>query len=289
MSDNRKTCLVVGRCFSTEVAYLLLKSEKFRRHYDVKVYSSVATINFDHDLPQIIQDLSETSLIIYQPDVWATWGDDEPYKRLMDALPAGIAKVTFPYPVFHTLWPFHHNHSHRAAVSRHPLDDNSLLYAYGDANIAGMYSEGMTASEIVAKYAVMDLSAMIDLDHLAAYVIEDQRDKEASTDVKILDFVIEIYKSERVFVCVNHGSNLLLAHMANQILGILHYPPLAPNLIESLCELTSPEIPIHPSVVRYFDLKWVSPNMRYRIDRRRNLTFEEWIYELATPGEAEGT
>jgi hypothetical protein len=289
MSDNRKTCLMVGRCFTTEVGYLLIKSEQFRRDYKLKVYSSVGTSNFEHDFHEIIGNLPEASLIIYQPIVWATWGDDELYKSLMNSLPAGIKQITFPYPVFHTLWPYHHNDPHRAATWRHPFDDNTLLYAYGDANVARMVNEGMTAPEIVAKYAVMDLPAMIDLQHLTANVIELQRAKEADTDVKILDFLLEKYKSDRVFVCVNHGSNLLMAHMANQILGMLDYLPLRPNLIESLFELVDPEIPIHPSIVRYFDLKWVRPNMRYRIDRRRNLTFEDWVYELATPGDAGDT
>src|SRR5258708_3346960 len=136
MRDNRKTCLMVGRCSTTEIGYLLHKSETFRHDYKIKIYSSLATSNFYRHFHKIVEDLPKAALIIYQPIIWATWGDDELYHRLMSSLPIGIKQITFPYPVFQPLWPFHHNDPHRAAESHHLFDDNSLLYAYGDANVA---------------------------------------------------------------------------------------------------------------------------------------------------------
>ena len=108
-----------------------------------------------------------------------------------------------------------------------------------------------------------------------------QRAKEAETDVKVLDFSLERFKKQQVFSCVNHGSNLLMIHMADQILARLGYPPLPQYAHEGLCELLDPTIPIHPSIARYYNLSWRVPGMRCRIDRRRNLNWKEYIYQLA--------
>jgi hypothetical protein len=160
-------------------------------------------------------------------------------------------------------------------------DNNSLLYAYADSTVLKMRRQGKSPAEIVNEYSNMDLPSTVDLDRLFEHVIEVQRLKEAETDVKVLDFALEQFEKQQVFSCVNHGSNLLMIHMADQILASLDYPPLPRYAHEALCELMDPTIPIHPSIARYYNLAWAVPGLRCRIDRRRKLTWEEYIYQLA--------
>ncbi len=230
-----------------------------------------------------MEAISEASVVIYQPAAWASWEHDDLYEKLTETLHDRLQLISFPYPVFQPLWPFNYNDTKRAAASIDPLVSKALLFGYGDANVARMVREGMPPAEIVATYSAMDLPSMIDLDRLKANIIAMQRPNEEQTDVKVLDFALETYKAASVFSCVNHGSNMLLLYMTNQILRRLGYAPLPTALLERLCVLAEPEIPIHPSVARYFDLKWVRPDMRFRIDRYRYLTFEEYIHELAVP------
>jgi hypothetical protein len=92
---------------------------------------------------------------------------------------------------------------------------------------------------------------------------------------------VDRFRDEQVFLNVNHGANRLMLHMADQILAELGYPRLPRFAHESLCELMMPIIPIHPTIIGHYNLRWARPDMRYQIDRRRNLTWEEYIYQLA--------
>jgi hypothetical protein len=283
MNIGRKKCVMVGRCYTVALAYLLSRSEQFRREYNIVLFSSVATPSFRPEFPRIVREISEAALVLYQPAAWATWIDDDLHEQFTSSLVDKERKISFPYPVFLPLWPFNYNDTKRAASSVGPFENKSLLYGYGDANVVRMVKEGLTPAEIVERYSGMELSEMIDLERLKSNIIASQRPKEAETDIKVLDFILENYKLASVFSCVNHGSNLLLLHMVNQILRMLGYSPLSKSLLERIPVLAEPEIPIHPSVARYFDLKWLTPEMRFHVDRYRNLTFAEYIYELAQP------
>jgi hypothetical protein len=283
MSDARKTCIIVGRCYSKAMAYLLYQSQLFRRDYRIQIFASVATPNFEVDFPRIMEELAPASLILYQHLSWASWLYDEQYERLMSALPPELEQLSFPYPVFQPLWPFRH---HDVGRARQPADwledDNTVLFGYSDANVVRMRQEGVPAEEIVGRYLAMDLPSAIDLEQLAANIIDEQRAKEAETDIKVIDFVLERYRSRQVFSCVNHGSNLLLLHMVNQVLQRVGYAPLPERVLDRCCELALPEIPVHPSIVRYYGLEWAPPEKRYQLDLRRRFSFEDYVYALAT-------
>lgn len=265
------------------VAHLLLRHERFRRNYRIKLCESVGTGNFAGNFSELMPLLGDVSVLIYQPPIWATWGDNgEIYRRLMQAASSNVLQVTVPYAVFNPLWPCHHNEAQRSAAAAGQPDDRSLLFSYSDANVLHLVREGGTPQEIVAQYCAMDLPAELDLTHLKDANIARQRPMEAETDVKILDFILETYRADSVFNCINHPSNHLNLYITNQILKILSMEPLSYHILEQICVVNPPQIPIHPAISRHFDLKWATPDVRYQVGRFSKFTFEEYIYELAS-------
>jgi len=279
MMGDKKHCVMLGVCFSVELAYLLRLSERFERDFTVSAYGFTGN-DLDFTIPN--EEFERASVVMYHPTSWTGWKQEDGYPLLTARFPKHIHHITFPYPVFNFLWPCHALDPRFHNVRVGPLDDNnSLLYAYADSTVLKMRQQGKSPSEIINEYSNMDLSSTVDLDRLFEHVIEVQRFKEAETDVKVLDFALEHFKKRQVFSCVNHGSNLLMIHMADQILAGLDCPPLPRYAHEALCELMDPTVPIHPSIARYYNLAWAVPGLRCRIDRRRNLTWEEYIYQLA--------
>ena len=257
-------------------------SDGFRQDYETIALWTGGGRDLISDYTVSDEDLNRASVVIYHPPIWAGWGDEQGYEDLMSRFPPHLVQITYPYPVFHPLWPFHNPDPRKHAVPEGPLDDmHSLLYSYADYHVLKMRQEGMAPADIVTAYREMDIPATLDLDQFVNAAIEGQRLKEAVTDVKVLDFIVERFRDERMFLCLNHGSNRLMIHMADQILGKLGYAPLGKFVHEALCELMLPIIPIHPTIIGHFGLQWARLDMRYQVDRRRNLTWDEYIYALA--------
>ena len=253
---RRKTCIIIGRGAIAALAHLLLRHEVFRRHYQIRLCQSAGTGNFRADFARLSPLLDDASILIYQPPIWAPWADDgEIYPQLMQAGSSKTLRLSVPYVVFNPLWPHHHNEAQRAAAVAAQFDDRSLLFSYSDAHVARMVAEGATPQEIVDRYRAMDIPATLDLTRLGDNVIAQQRPKEDETDVKVLDFILETYRGERLFYCFNHVSNLLNLHIANQILKKIDLKSLSYDVLEQTCLLQPPEIPVHPSIVKYFRLE----------------------------------
>lgn len=282
MSDSQRTCLLVGGCYIPALARLLRRHDGFRRDYRIALCDAIATPNLGAQFARL--PIAETSLLIYLDPVWHNWGDNgEIYRALLDGLPDDARRISLPVPKFHALWPAHYNDVKRADTVRGGIDDDiQWLFTYSDSNIIRMAREGMSAAEIVDKYAKLDIPTVVDLERVKAHSIALQRRMETDTDVKVLDFMMETYKAERLLITLDHPSSRMLLYYVNQILARLNYSLLPNGLIEQLGVLSPPEIPLHPSIVRYFNLRWVTPGMRYHLAPSRLLTFEEYVYEIAT-------
>lgn len=142
-----------------------------------------------------------------------------------------------------------------------------------------MHKRGVGRDDIFTRYMAADIREYVDLDALVVHTRAQQQGREDETDVKCLDFIFDRFRDRRVHNSVNHVSNATLIHMTDQILGMLGYPPLDGYAQECLSELITPDMPIHPSLIRHFGLTWLTPQTRFRIDAQRSLTFEEYIYQ----------
>lgn len=278
LADDRRPCILVGTCISSGIRYLLQLSEEFRTRYRLTVYRTDRHTQFMSDFAIGDEELAGCDTFIYHPPGWADWGNDQGYRDLIARTPGHVRRISYPYPVFHPLWPFHcWDKRNEDPDRRRTPAGEPAFYPYGDSYILGMLRRGFTRDRIVEDYLALDVASLVSLDDLLQKCIDIQAEKEKNTDVKVVDFIVENFRSRRVFMTMNHVGNATLIYMADQILAALGCRPLGRYAHEALQELVRPEMPIHPAVARHFNLSCVSPETRYRVDPYRLLTFGEWV------------
>jgi len=277
----RALCLFAGTCITGPLAYLLGRSEEFSRQFSVKVFDTGATRPSLSAETITDYDLERAAVVIHHPERWRGWRAGDLYLSLLAKVPSRATRITVPYPTMSCLWPCQALDPRYREASVEWEDSNSALYANSDCNVLRMRASGKSPIEILETYRKLDLGETLDLAALERRTFAKQRLKEASCDVKIMDFVEDNFQSRRTFTSINHGANITLAHMAAQILSIMGLGPLPSGLLSSLSELLEPSVPIHPSLLDHYGLKWATPGTRYQVDRRRMLTWEEYILTIA--------
>lgn len=277
---GKRDCLLVGTCIVQVIRYLLNLSDEFRRSYRLRTYFT------NMDIPEArlfdINDelLASSAVAILVHPVWSDWGNEQAYIDLDTRIPHSAEKITIPYPVFQPLWPFHCKDSRNDETMfesfRRPMGEKPF-YPYGDSIVLNLMRRFDSPDDVVRFYVNKDLAEEIDLNRLLERTLETQRQKELITDIKIVDYMAENFRNHRLFTTINHCSNMGLLYMTNQILQRLGILPLNNKVLDSLAELLSPEMPIHPSIIRFFNLKYVNEHTRYIVDPYRRLNFREYV------------
>ena len=281
MAENttKKTCVLIGTCITFGVAFMLRSSEEFLNEYDFIKFETNSDTKIVENLGISDELLARADVIIYHPPGWADWGNEEGYVNLVQRFPENAEKISIPYPIFPVLWPFHCHDSRNEQVNGQIFPDGGVInYPYGDAIVVGALKKGIDPAEILSYCMSVDYAEMIDLQALLNTSMNIQIQKEADTDVKMLDFVQNNFTNRRVFQTMNHVGNETLLHMVNQILARLGLAKLPRTLLDRIDELVRPQSPIHPSVIRHFDLRYVDADTRYLVDRYRYLTYEEYLW-----------
>ncbi|WP_298363967.1 WcbI family polysaccharide biosynthesis putative acetyltransferase [Azospirillum sp.] len=276
--DGRKLFVLVGTCISFGLQYMLLRSPEFRRAYRLKAYRTHRHQQFMADLAIPDEELVQADVIAFHPPGWADWGNEEAYRSLLRSIPAHVRRISYPYPIFPALWPFHCHDTRNEDAAHEPTPE--LLpphYPYGDSWILSKLRKNMSADQILREYLDLDIPSITDVDGLLRKSLEIQQTKEDSTTVKILDFVQENFRTEKTFITMNHVGNFALLHMTNQILNILDIKRLDQTILHTVSELIQFEMPIHPSIIRHFGLRHVGPETRYAIDRFKRQTIQEYV------------
>lgn len=277
-TDGRLLCIIAGTCITYGVKYLLLQSEEFTRKYRIIDYITSQNFKVMSDFNISDEEINEASVFIYHPPGWADWGNDDAYREFLRRIPDHVLKISYPYPVFHALWPLHSHEKRLDDPARKPrFGQLDVVYRYGDGFVLSLMRQNLPRDEIIRRYLDLNIPDVADVDGILKRSIETQLAKEETTDIKIVDFVAENFRTKRAFLTMNHVGNISIIYMVNQMLKILGFSELPKNLHDALFELIDPQVPIHPSIIKYFDLTCVHPDMRYRIDPRRNLTFSEYL------------
>lgn len=276
--DGRKLFVLIGTCISFGLQYLLLRNPDFRRAYRFKAYRTDRHQQFMADLCIPDEELAEAEVVAFHPPGWADWGNEEAYRSLLRSIPKHVQRISYPYPVFPALWPFHCYDTRNECATNEPTPE--LIppqYPYGDAWVLSKIRKGIPAGKILEEYMNLDIPSVTDVDGLLRKSIEIQKYKERDTKIKVLDYVMDNFRKEKTFITMNHVGNYTLFHMANQIFDMLGIKKLDEKILRQLGELISFEIPIHPSVIRHFDLQHVNRDTRYAIDLFKRQTFEEYM------------
>ena len=277
---TKKSFVAFGLCFAPELVYLLKLSEEFAAQYETATYWIKAEHTLAEDFNISEKAKQEADVVIFQPSEWLDASYTTEYEIFLASLPKTAQVITYPYPTFPALWPFH-GQDGRWRFSQDEFL-SALLYIYSDTQIMRMREEGSSPSDILKAYRNIDIPSIIDVDRMLEQSLEQTAELEKKTDIKVVDFIASRFRDERIFSCVNHGSNRLLIHFVDQILDKLGMKPLSRYAHLALKDLMLPIVPIHPSLIAHFGLSYMTDQTRCQIDRRQNLRWDEWVVRLAT-------
>lgn len=293
-TDGRELCLAFLGSVGDGLRWLLPMADEIDRKYQLLSFVSYQSTA---DYGAFSQDqIARCDVLICHPLDNAPFSDRARYANFLRQFPAATRKILVPWPRFDALWPFHVTHDiclplplyqpfwphykadppaaepGRAASVR----GDAATYPFGDSYVVGKLHEGVPPAEIVSAYLNLDVASLVDLDLRAEQALAALEQDERSAEVKIAAIAAR-FRESKLFVAPEFAANCLLLQIANEVLALLALPPLPEGLLAQIQPLIKSEMPIHPSVGRFFGISYANPETRYLVDRHRLLTFAEYL------------
>jgi hypothetical protein len=256
---SKKLCLLHANCQAEELLSLLQASVAFTSSYRI-----VMRTNYTHEHVSA-QELSECSVFLYQ-HLGDTWKELSSQALLRQLSPSALA-LQIPNLFFKGYWPFWTSHG---------------LIDFSDSLLNRLIDEGTPKPAILKIYLHSDITNFIDLKASLDETIAIERQKEALSCVKYVEYGLQLWKKQLIFLTVNHPSLGLLVHVTQGILDALGLPPLSeqelklPGLQADFPSYIDFELPVHPQVAAFHGLEFGGTQQTYAVFTRR-MTFEQYI------------
>ena len=243
---EKRTAILHANCQGQPLAARLLASPEFARSFAPRVYLNYAR----EAIPEA--ELAACGLFLYQ-HLGPEWGELSSL-ALLDRLPAGCPRLCIPNMFFRGPW---------------PLWSGAPGFDYRDVFLDRLLEMGLPGQEILRLYLQLPLERKYDLDALLAETVARERERQAHTPVKYLDFVLEHWRRRPLFFTVNHPGPELLDLAAAGILRELGLAPPDPALSPDASALGQGyadfELPVHPQVSAFYGLAYGGQDQTYTV------------------------
>lgn len=193
---------------------------------------------------------------------------------MRDRVPATTKVVRYPFLLMSALWPFNYLvlGEFDPAFKFAPPEKPFLLMEAGLAMLREQYPDADARVEAFRRMAF--LRRPIDIARLAA--MEEARLLKADRDTgsRLGRFVVEHYRTERLYHAFSHPSGRLLRELVAEVLerAEIDVGEINPNEIDSQKDY---QIPIHPAAVEALGLTWITPEGTYDMFGEK-LTFDDY-------------
>lgn len=272
---KKRVCIIYGNCVAGVLDMILKGEKEFADAYEI-----VYTRSFVHPLsgpPGVpIDKIKQCSLFLCQ------YGHLQ-YPGFLDDLPSSCRTISFPVMRWPCLWPLERRDPRSKPekgkfffFGRYPYG----RYPYGDRLVMRLLKKGLTPDEIFKRYFSRDINSVINLDELYKKNMRDGKELDAKCDLTIYRYVEQNFTKERLFWTPNHPCPGLLIMQANQIKEKLGMKELSGSVLSRIIKnppFATYHLPIHPQVIRHFNLLWADANLKYRHYRIGWFTFEEYL------------
>jgi hypothetical protein len=239
----RELCLIHANCQGEPLLDLLGRSPAFAERYDARHY-----VNFTRQaVPG--QELASCAVFLHQ---WLDrdWGGLAS-EALLARLRPGARALCLPNFLFLGYWPFW---------------DHAPGMDFSDFFLNQLLDRGLSRAEILHIYLDADLARFHDPRPLVARSLDLERRKAERWDLPCLDWVLERWTREQLFLTVNHPGRELCIQVAQRVLAALGLPPLAEA---ELAGFATPfpefEQPIHPGAAALLGLPFAGPERLYLV------------------------
>ena len=89
--------------------------------------------------------------------------------------------------------------------------------------------------------------------------IDKMLEREANWDIKIVDYILMNYKTEKIFFDTRHPTNIVLEEIIRRLLLFLG---MSPNFEHADDEISEEEMPVYPCVKEALGLEWDTKTIR---------------------------
>ena len=196
-------------------------------------------------------------------------------------LPRHCAVRTMPTSGCLSLWPFGGRDDR---LVPEPPVYNGGRYPNTDAIAASLAGSAMTDDALFDAYMALTEAAPLNLDASFASDLTQWRRDDQACDVQLAPFIEANFRDQRLFTTPHERCTPILREIAQQLLAtpMLKEAAAGADLERALDRLllgwtaSHQGLPVHPRVGRHFELRWWSPDMRYRT-MGNDFTFREHI------------
>ena len=267
---EKETCIVFGNCVAQVIAWLLGQNHHFIEKYEIIYHRS-----FIH--PQAGKASTPLEKIRRCPLLLVQKGHMQSPEFIEDISPT-CTVVSFPVLSLNTLWPFYRMDPRNKPEPEAGFDFGR--YPYGDFQVMKLLRKELPPEEVLKQYMDINIEEKVDLSAFHQEEIAKGKALDAQCDITLYDYIEEYFKKKRLFFTPNHTTPDLLMYTTAKILHHLRCREMHLSVhkkIKKALPLGKYHHPIHPQIIRYFDLKWITPECKYRYYDGSYRTFEEYI------------
>ncbi len=250
---DRQLCVLHANCQGEPLAALLRLCPEFAARYEIRLFTNYTR---EHVPAQV---LASCGLFLHQ-HLGPQWGGLSS-EALLAKIPRSAAALCVPNMFFLGYW---------------PLWYNAPGFDFRDRFLDHLLDMGLAKAEILHLYLRTDLARKYDLQGLLDESLEREREREAHTPVKYLDFLLEHFRERMLFNTVNHPGPELMVLAARGVLARLGLtPPPEADMLGSARLFPEFKMPIHPQVAAFLGLTFAGPETPYPVFGRQK-TFAQY-------------
>lgn len=252
---NKKMVYLHGNCHMDVIEACLDSSGKFRKEYAIYPAARVCMnqpINTDilEDMDiWIHEDIQKNNRFGYEfsDEYLGRFMTEDVVEIIMPHL-YGLGGGFFPYA---KEW----NNKNTALLNG---ADRTSMFPRRDALIEQCLENNMGLEQICSYVQENDIvSGEYILENFNVYINKIQQ-REKYWDIKISDFILEHYRSEKLFYDDGHPTNVLLEKISADILQILGVP----DNVSTDIRLDLNEIPVYPWIRKVLGMEWTEEYIR---------------------------
>ena len=151
---------------------------------------------------------------------------------------------------------------------------------YSDRYLGRLYMEKTAPADALARYRGMDVARTASVGRLYELTMESQRGLDARTGHACADIIERHLGDEQLFQSAYHFGGRIARHLAATLCDRLGFDAKFGQRIRDHLQdapFVRLFVPVHPSVARWFGMRWVKDETRYPYRFEGSFTFDEYV------------
>jgi hypothetical protein len=261
----KKKCITFGNCQAGALKKYLFELSSFGEIYDFQSYANWELIK-DNKLAIPIQQLKEADLVIYQPlnDVYGCYSTNKNNpESFFNLLNENCKTISFPRIHNNAIWPVFRKHADPfmyGKINNNIKDLENLIYLYNNNQIDYNFKNRLEENYKISK------------------------EKEATTDVKIVDYIYDNMRKYKMFLTHDHPTSRVCNEVAKQICSILKidydyekgltFDENIVGFVDSVYKRKDNQYPISRYMIRDLNLEYIVEEDKDADEFYRNLSIQ---------------